>query len=95
MGRPVFIYEARRAESGDGVLEKGSASKEVWGSTVSSPSGVRGRVPAAKRFPALSVLRMTFSNTSVMLSVLLSLRPKWPSEYGVLGERAASPLPTS
>jgi len=36
--------EARRAESGGGVLEEGAASHQlgglVWGSAVSSPSGV-------------------------------------------------------
>ena len=47
--------EAQRAESGDGVLGERAASpiptsKEVWGSAVSSLSGVRGGAPAAKGF---------------------------------------------
>jgi len=54
--------EARRAESGDGVIGEGQPApsppaREVWGSAVSSavssPSGVRGGCPAAtKGFPA-------------------------------------------
>jgi len=48
-------YEARRAESRDGVLGEKAAiplptSYGIWGRAVSSSSGVRGRDPAAKRF---------------------------------------------
>ena len=53
--------EARRAESGGGVLGEGAASplptsQGVWGSTVSSPSRVRGGAPAAKGFWRISAL---------------------------------------
>jgi len=49
--------EARRAESGGGVLEEGAASplptsSGVWGSIVSSPSGVWGGAPAKIEFDA-------------------------------------------
>jgi len=47
--------EARRAEAGNGVLGEGTASPPphqlgVWGSTVSSPSAVRGEAPAKINF---------------------------------------------
>jgi len=44
--------EAQRAVSGGGVLEEGAASPlptSYVGGTVSFPSGVQGRAPAAKR----------------------------------------------
>ena len=53
--------EARRAESGGGVLGEGAASplptsQGVWGSAVSSPSRVRGGAPSAKGFWRISAL---------------------------------------
>jgi len=52
--------EARRAESGGGILGEGAASPTsplptsygVWGSVVSSPSGVWGRAPENLKFGA-------------------------------------------
>jgi len=49
---------AWKAKSGGEVLGGGAASPfptslGVWGSAVSSPSGVRGRAPTAERFSGI------------------------------------------
>jgi len=53
--QPRAELEARKAESGGGVVGEGGSeplpiSWRVWGNAVSSPSGVRGRAQAARAF---------------------------------------------
>jgi len=60
--------EAQRAEAGGGVLGEGAASPPphqlgVWGSAVSSPSGVRGEAPAEIDFCVFLIPQKASSTT--------------------------------
>jgi len=84
-----------------GVLGEGAASSlpisyRVWGSTVSSPSGVRGRAPAAQAvlafyrrqmaFPGIRIVQTEWVSTRISLDVAFYIAKKISSQHFGGGE---------
>jgi len=74
--------EARRTESGGGVLDEGSQPPphqlKGLGSAVSSPSGVWGDAPAAKAFSRILNTQDNFQDSKEILIFLLPGRVVGP-----------------